>query len=76
MVRGKADVIVVISLALVIVCLCPPAFAQEKALEPHLVISERSYDFKDVNEGDILEHSFQVSNTGNGILEIKNVKTT
>ena len=74
--REKADVIVVSSLALMMLCLCPLATAQEKAAEPRLVISERSYDFKEVNEGDLLEHAFQVSNTGNGLLEIKNVKTT
>jgi hypothetical protein len=43
---------------------------------PQIVIEERSFDFKAVEEGPRLEHSFRVSNQGDQILEIRRVKTS
>jgi hypothetical protein len=40
---------------------------------PSMVLSERSFDFKDVEEGKVVEHAFKVLNKGNQPLEIKNV---
>jgi hypothetical protein len=40
---------------------------------PSMVLPERSFDFKDVEEGKVVEHSFKVLNKGNQPLEIKNV---
>jgi len=38
-----------------------------------MVMPETSHDFKEVEEGTVLEHSFQVMNQGSQVLEIKNV---
>jgi hypothetical protein len=38
-----------------------------------MVLPERSFDFKEVEEGKVLEHSFKILNKGNQPLEIKNV---
>ena len=52
--------------------LSSPATAQN-VTGPQMVISETSHDFKEVDEGAVLEHSFKVMNRGNQVLEIKNV---
>jgi hypothetical protein len=39
-----------------------------------MVLPERSFDFKDVDEGKMVEHAFKVLNQGNQFLEIRNVK--
>jgi hypothetical protein len=49
-----------------------PTHAQNAA-GPQMVVKETSHDFKDVNEGAVLEHSFKVMNQGSQVLEIKNV---
>ncbi len=38
-----------------------------------MVLPERSFDFKEVEEGKVVEHAFKVSNKGNQVLEIRNV---
>lgn len=43
---------------------------------PKLVIKERSFDFKQVKEGNSVEHVFRVQNKGDQVLEIKKVKPT
>jgi len=40
---------------------------------PSMVLPERSFDFRDVEEGKIVEHAFKVLNKGNRPLEITNV---
>jgi hypothetical protein len=40
---------------------------------PSMVLPERSFDFKDVEEGKVVEHAFKVLNKGNQPLEIRNV---
>jgi hypothetical protein len=40
---------------------------------PEMIMPERSHDFKEVDEGTVLEHSFKVMNQGGQVLEIKNV---
>ena len=52
--------------------LCPPARAQNVA-GPQMLMKETTHDFKEVDEGSVLEHSFKVENRGTQVLEIKNV---
>lgn len=40
---------------------------------PSLFLPERSFDFREVDEGKIVEHSFMVLNRGSEPLEIRNV---
>jgi len=40
---------------------------------PKMVMPERHYDFKQVDEGAVVEHAFPVTNRGTQVLEIKNV---
>jgi hypothetical protein len=40
---------------------------------PSMVLPERSFDFKEVEEGKIVEHTFKVLNKGDQVLEIKKV---
>ena len=47
-----------------------------KAYGPSLVISEKSFDFKEVEEGSTVEHAFRLSNQGDEVLEINSVKTS
>jgi len=46
----------------------------EKAKGPVMVIKEKSFDFKEVDEGDSIEHTFKVLNSGDQPLEIRKVK--
>lgn len=43
---------------------------------PKIEITPRSFDFGEVNYGQVVEYSFKVKNTGNEILEIKRVATS
>jgi hypothetical protein len=49
------------------------ASAQEA---PHLLLSETTFDFKEVLEGSIVSHDFIVWNTGNAVLKIDQVGPT
>ncbi len=46
----------------------------EGAPGPKMSIKERAFNFGDVKEGDIIEHTFTVVNEGDAELEIKAVK--
>lgn len=48
--------------------------AEEPKVSPVIVIPEKVFDFKDVKEGTVLEHTFKVYNKGDGVLTIKSVK--
>lgn len=50
-----------------------PAVAEETK-GPLMVIKERAFDFKEVKEGKILEHTFKVLNKGNQTLEITKIQ--
>jgi hypothetical protein len=43
--------------------------------EPTLVLPEKSFDFKEVVEGKVVEHTFKVLNKGNQPLEINKIDT-
>jgi uncharacterized protein (DUF58 family) len=40
---------------------------------PSLFLPERSFDFREVEEGKVVDHTFKVLNKGNEPLEIRNV---
>ena len=40
---------------------------------PNMVLKELEFDFKDVKEGKIIRHTFQVLNQGDETLDIKKV---
>ncbi|MFC1863701.1 DUF1573 domain-containing protein [Thermodesulfobacteriota bacterium] len=46
----------------------------QETVGPKMVIEQTDYDAKEVNQGDIIEHTFKVLNTGDQPLEIKSVK--
>jgi hypothetical protein len=65
-----------ITLASLGVLLCAALFTASLAQTPSgpsMVLPERSFDFRDVEEGKIVEHAFKVLNKGNRPLEITNV---
>lgn len=67
-----------ICIVIILLVLCPifgtwPAVAQE-IKGPLMVMEERFFNFKEVKEGAILEHTFKVLNKGNQTLEIKKVQ--
>ena len=41
---------------------------------PKMVLREKTFDFKEVDEGEVVEHSFEVVNEGDAPLEIKKVQ--
>ncbi len=57
-----------------LLCFALLSFSQAQTPSgPSVVLPERSFDFKDVEEGKIVEHAFKVLNKGNQVLEIRNV---
>lgn len=53
-----------------------PAVKNETGNLPEIKISPKTFDFGKVRYGDLLEHSFRLKNTGEEILEIKEVATS
>ncbi len=52
-----------------------PGFAQDQpAKGPRLTVEGREFDFKDVKEGTVLEHTFKIFNKGDEPLKIISVK--
>lgn len=43
---------------------------------PKLSVPEKSFDFGDINEGDVVKHTFTIYNTGDDLLVIKDVKSS
>jgi len=50
----------------------PFSFAQPVS-GPVMFFQESHHDFKEVNEGAVVEHAFKVENRGDQVLEIKKV---
>jgi hypothetical protein len=50
----------------------PPSLAQPVS-GPVMFFQESHHDFKEVNEGAVVEHAFKVENRGDQVLEIKKV---
>jgi hypothetical protein len=62
--------LIVLSMFLFCWCTC---LAQE-AEGPKMVLKEREFDFKQVREGKVISHAFEVRNEGDQALEIIRVK--
>ena len=45
----------------------------QQAVGPKIVLEEKYFDAKQINEGEIIEHTFTVLNIGDRPLEIKKV---
>ena len=64
------------------VCFFGTAFAQEPAVfeeptnGPKIVFSEERHEFGDIIQGDVIEHVFEFTNSGNAPLVLQDVKTT
>jgi hypothetical protein len=48
--------------------------AGEKEAIPVIEVEEPTYNFHQVNQGDVVRHDFRVFNRGTAPLDIKNVK--
>jgi hypothetical protein len=65
-----------IFVSLLVVCLmfgALPVLAQATA-GPVVVMEEKSFDFKEVKEGEVIKHAFRVLNKGDQNLEIRKVR--
>ena len=52
---------------------CTMAFGQDNK-GPKMMVEGREFDFKEVKEGAVLEHTFKIFNKGNEPLKIISVK--
>jgi hypothetical protein len=52
------------------------AGAESQKAQPRLTIEAPSFDFNEVKEGAAVEHTFRVVNNGEGLLRIKQIKTS
>ena len=68
----KHVLMTIIFTSLVFLC-AYSAYAQE-VLGPKMTLKERVFDFKEVKEGEVIEHTFIVLNQGEETLEIEKVK--
>lgn len=50
-----------------------PLASAQPASGPRLLLKEKHHDFKEVNEGAVVQHSFKVENQGDQVLEIQRV---
>lgn len=51
----------------------PTVLAQENR-GPRIVVKEQVFDFKEIKEGSVVQHTFKVLNEGDQTLEIKSVR--
>ena len=70
----KKKILILIAIAIISVMGHPHSFFAQENKNPEIVIEEKIYDAKEVNEGSIIEHKFKVMNRGEGPLEIKQVR--
>lgn len=66
--------LILMFLSLVCASTYPYMASAQKATGPKMVLKEQVVDYKEVDEGQIIEHVFQVLNQGDEPLEIRNVK--
>ena len=59
---------------LLCLCLSLTVAGAEESKGPRLVVKEKSFDAGEINEGQDLEHEFIVSNGGDSVLKIEQVK--
>lgn len=68
----------------ILLLLVSVAFAQEAKVEPPVIkadgpvltIEKNTHDFGDIYQGDVVEHTFKFTNTGNQPLLITNIQTS
>ena len=60
-------------ICIALITLCGYSAPAQGIKGPNMVLKEREFDFKDVKEGKIIRHTFQVLNQGDKALEIKKV---
>jgi len=53
---------------------CGSSSLAQEAQGPEMVLKEQVFDFEEVKEGEIIEHTFQVLNRGDETLNIITVK--
>ena len=49
-------------------------FAQ--LMQPKLVLQQTEFDFGDIKQGDVVSHTFVLSNSGGDLLKISNVQAS
>ncbi len=52
------------------------SFAFAQMFQPHLVVQTTSHDFGKIKSGDIVSHTFVLTNNGSDILKIEDVKAS
>jgi hypothetical protein len=67
--------LVLFSLAIVAVLYCLNMALAAGPESPRMELRETSFDFKEAFDGDKVSHDFVVKNTGNGVLNIKEVRS-
>jgi hypothetical protein len=69
--RGSWGISLVICWCLAATCLAAP---EEEITGPRLIMNERFFNFQEVREGEVIEHTFALSNGGSETLVIEEVK--
>ncbi len=69
--RASSGTALIICWCLAATCLAAP---EEEITGPRLIMKERFFNFQEVQEGDIIEHTFALSNSGSETLVIEEVK--
>ena len=64
----------IISLSALCLILSAWTVVAQENTGPLMVMEEKSFDFKEVKEGEVLEHAFKVLNKGDQTLEIIKVQ--
>jgi hypothetical protein len=54
--------------------LWPPAGLAQKAAGPRMVIEQNSFEAGEFMQGEVIEHTFTVHNTGDDVLEVRKVR--
>ena len=67
-------IIIMIIIANILLFFCISSLYAIEPVGPRLVLDKNVFDAKEVKEGDIIEHTFTISNTGDSLLEINRVK--
>ena len=69
--RGSWGILAVLCWCFAATCLAAP---EEEIAGPRLGMEERFFNFLEVQEGEVIEHTFMVSNAGSQTLVIEEVK--
>ncbi|MDO9527637.1 MAG: hypothetical protein Q7J27_00585 [Syntrophales bacterium] len=72
--RLKKRACLIVSLLFVYLFFGAVTALAQSTVGPMMVMEEKSFDFKEVKEGDVLKHAFRVLNKGDQNLEIKKVQ--